>query len=79
LATGSSSDYAPQLKPRFDGREKTYDIQFGSMSDNDAGLGIYKGKITISDRDLKPLFDPIVNMILTSCSSVIVSQKAQVM
>jgi hypothetical protein len=63
----------------FNGAINEYDIKFGGLNDNDASLGISKGKITLSNQDLKPVFDPVINKIVTSCSSIITTQKAEVM
>jgi hypothetical protein len=79
IGNSVQSNYAPQLKPKFDGRMENYDLKFGGISDNDPSLGIHKGKITLSDQDLKPVFHPVINKIVTSCSSIINSQKTEVM
>jgi len=79
LDAESTPDYALEVKPKFNGVIDEYSLKFGTSRDNDARLGIKKGRITLSTEDLKPVFDPIVDKIATSCSSAIVSQKAEVM
>ena len=74
-----SSDYARQLKPHFYGGEDQYELKFGTNRDDDPNVGIYKGRITLSNKDLKQVFDPVINQIVESCSSIVVEQKAKVM
>jgi hypothetical protein len=76
---GSSSEYARQLKRKFDGTMEKYDLTFGGIMDNDPSVGINNGKITLSLQDLKPIFGTVIDKIITSCSSVLKSQKTEVM
>jgi hypothetical protein len=76
-ATDSRSDYR-QLKPKFDGTMANYDFRFGSPRDHDPSLGINKGNITLSNDELKPLFDDAVTKILESCLDSLKRQKTQV-
>jgi len=62
----------------FDATMKKYSFKFGIKTDNDLSLGIHEGKITLSNEELKPVFDAVIDKIVTSCSSIIVSQGAQV-
>jgi hypothetical protein len=71
-------DYARQLKPKFDGTVENYDFRFGHIGDNDPSLGIRKGRISLSNNELKPLFDDAVNKILNSCLESLRQQKTQV-
>jgi hypothetical protein len=73
-----SSDHPRKLKPEFDGKKGKYDLKFGPTSDNDPTLGIHKGKITLSNQELKPIFDAVINKIVTSCSRIIVNHRAEV-
>jgi hypothetical protein len=55
-----------------------YDFKFGVGRDNDESLGIRKGRITLSNDELKPLFDDVVSKILNSCLTSLIEQKAEV-
>jgi hypothetical protein len=55
-----------------------YSLKFGVNRDNNASLGISKGRITISCEDLRSVFDAVISKIVTSCLSVIISQRAEV-
>jgi hypothetical protein len=57
---------------------ETYDFKFGKHADNDPHLGIRKGRITISNQELKPPFDDVVTKILNSCLNSLVRQKTKV-
>jgi hypothetical protein len=74
----SSSDYGRQLKPIFDGRMEEYELKFGALTDNDPSLKIHNGRITLSNQDLKPVFDAVVDKIITSCSRIMDNQKPEV-
>jgi hypothetical protein len=75
----SSSDYARQLKPKFDGTLENCDFRFGPITDHDPALGIQRGRIRLSAKEeLKPLFDDVVNKILNSCLNSLRQQRAQV-
>jgi hypothetical protein len=79
LGARSSSDYTPEIKPKFDGVAEKYTLKFGSPSENDESIGISKGKLTLSNKEITTVFEPVVNKIVRSCSSVIASQKTEVM
>ncbi|KIM23508.1 hypothetical protein M408DRAFT_27851 [Serendipita vermifera MAFF 305830] len=55
-----------QLKPIFDGILGEYSLQLGSTRENDPGLGICKGKIILSNQDLKPAFDLVAEQIINN-------------
>ena len=55
-----------------------YQLKFGISSDNDPSLGIHKGKIALSNQELKLVFDTVIDRIATSCLSTIISKKAEV-
>jgi hypothetical protein len=55
-----------------------YSFKFGADTDNHASLGINKGKITLSNEELEPVFDRVIGKIVMSCSNVILSQNAEV-
>jgi hypothetical protein len=63
----------------FNGGTDKYKLTFGGISDNDARLAIDEGTITLSSGDLKAVFDPVINRIVTECSRLILSQKTEVM
>ncbi|KIM26383.1 hypothetical protein M408DRAFT_192539 [Serendipita vermifera MAFF 305830] len=66
-----------ELKPMFNGIIEEYPLEFGAPSDNNPSLGIHNGRITLSNQELKPIFDRVINKIVKGCSSVIISQNAQ--
>ncbi|KIM26380.1 hypothetical protein M408DRAFT_330575 [Serendipita vermifera MAFF 305830] len=53
------------VKPKFNGVLNQYDLKFE------------RGRITLSNEELKPVFDAVINEIVASCSGVIVKQKAE--
>jgi len=53
-------------------------MKFGVIGDNAPSLGIQKGRIVLSNQDLKPIFDAVVETIVASCSRIIVDQRAEV-
>jgi len=57
---------------------QNYDFKFGVNRDNDPRLGIHKGRITLSDRELEPLFDEVIQEILKSCLNTLIGQKTEV-
>jgi hypothetical protein len=71
-------DYTQQLKPKFDGTMENYDFKFGHIRDNDPSLRIRKGRIALSNQELKPVFDAVVNKILNNCLSSLIKQKTEV-
>jgi hypothetical protein len=71
--------HARQLKPKFDGTMDTYNLRFSCSDDNDSRLGIHKGEITISNQEIKPLFDTVIDKIVTNCFDTLISQKTEVM
>ena len=70
---------AQQLKPKFDGTMEKYDLKFGQITDNDPSLKIYKGRITLSSKELSPVFDAVISKILASCLKSLIRQKTEVM
>ncbi|KIM20156.1 hypothetical protein M408DRAFT_334112 [Serendipita vermifera MAFF 305830] len=66
-----------EVKPMFDGIIEEHILEFGAPSDNDPSLGIYKGHITLSNQELKIVFDSVISQIVERCLSVIISQQAQ--
>jgi hypothetical protein len=56
----------------------TYDFKFGVIRDNDPRVGIHKGRITLSNQELKAIFGDAVNKILNSCLESLRQQKTQV-
>jgi hypothetical protein len=78
FVAGFSPDYPPQLKPSFDGRMDTYDLKFGGIRETDPSLKIHKGRIMLSNQDLKPVFDRITNQIIASCSDALIRQRTKV-
>jgi hypothetical protein len=56
----------------------TYDFKFGATRDNDPSVGIRRGRITLSNQELKPLFGVLVNKILNSCLDSLIGQNAKV-
>jgi hypothetical protein len=75
---GSSFDQAQQCGPKFDGTMEKYALKFGVNRDNYPSLGISRGRITLSNEELKPVFDMVIGRIVKSCSGAIVSQKPEV-
>ena len=57
---------------------KHYDCKFGVNMDNDPSLGIRRGRITLSNQELQPVFDAVVDKILKSCLNALIMQKAEV-
>lgn len=55
-----------------------YSLKFGGISESDPSLGIHKGRITLFDGDLRAIFDVVINRIIESCLSGIITQKAEV-
>ncbi|KIM23492.1 hypothetical protein M408DRAFT_27841 [Serendipita vermifera MAFF 305830] len=69
--------FEKDVKPKFNGVLSQYELKFGTLIDNDLPSGIERGTITLSNEELKPAFDAVVNEITASCSGVIVKQKAE--
>jgi hypothetical protein len=78
LISEFSSDHVRQLKPTFDATKDQYTFKFGTNGDNDPDLGIHKGRISLSNKELKPVFDAVINKIITNCSNALVSQRTEV-
>jgi hypothetical protein len=57
----------------------TYNLRFSCRDDNDSRLGIHKGEITLSNQELKPLFDAVIDKIVTNCLDTLIGQKTEVM
>jgi hypothetical protein len=62
----------------FDATMDKYTFKFGINTDNDPGIGIYKGRISLSNQELKPVFDAVIEKIITSCSSALIRQRTEV-
>jgi hypothetical protein len=62
----------------FDAAMDKYTFKFGIPSHNDSSLGIHKGKISLSNQELQPLFDAVIDKIITNCSNALISQNAEV-
>jgi len=62
----------------FDGTTEKYTLKFGFITDNDPSLGIHKGRITLSNEELKPVFDAVIGKIIKSCLGTLIGQKAEV-
>lgn len=58
---------------------ETYTLKFGEDSINAPELGIYKGKVTLSNEELKPVFDKVIDKILKGCVDTLIRQQAKVM
>ncbi|KIM23486.1 hypothetical protein M408DRAFT_262258 [Serendipita vermifera MAFF 305830] len=65
------------VKPKFNGVRIQYDLKFGSHTDSDSINGIDRGRITLSNEELRPIFDAVINRILVSCSGDIIKQKSE--
>ncbi|KIM23490.1 hypothetical protein M408DRAFT_332321 [Serendipita vermifera MAFF 305830] len=66
-----------EVKPRFDGTQDRYYLNFGASIDNDPSVGIERGRIALSNEDLKPAFDVVTDMVCKNCSEVLPGQKAE--
>jgi hypothetical protein len=57
---------------------ENYHFKFGHIRDNSPSLRIHKGRITLSNDELKPIFNDAVNKILNNCLDSLIQQKTQV-
>lgn len=71
------NSFEDDVKPQFDGTRDEYSLKFGSVKDNNPRLGINKGKITVSAKDLKRIFDSVTEQIVKSCFKSLIDQKAK--
>jgi hypothetical protein len=62
----------------FDAAMDKYTFKFGKPTDSDPRLGIHKGKISLSNQELQPLFDAVINKIIMSCSRALINKKSEV-
>jgi hypothetical protein len=62
----------------FDATMEKYTFKFGLNTDNDPSRGIHKGRISLYNEELKPLFDALIDKIIMSCSSALIGQRAEV-
>ncbi|KIM23512.1 hypothetical protein M408DRAFT_262801 [Serendipita vermifera MAFF 305830] len=65
------------LKQEFDGLSDEYNLKFGSGIEKDLSVGINNGKITLSNENLKPAFDIVVDQIIKSCLGPLIKQRAK--
>ncbi|KIM26381.1 hypothetical protein M408DRAFT_192451 [Serendipita vermifera MAFF 305830] len=72
-----TSAFESDLKPKFDGTMEEYSLKFGSLRDNDPTVGIHKGRITLSDEDLRPVFDLVTKQIIASCFKPLIKQRTK--
>jgi hypothetical protein len=57
---------------------ENYNFKFGLNRDHDPSLGIHKGRITLSNEELKLLFDEVVNEILESCLNTLTGREKRI-
>ncbi|KIM23519.1 hypothetical protein M408DRAFT_332344 [Serendipita vermifera MAFF 305830] len=72
-----TSAFETDVKPMFDGTMEEYSLRFGSLRDNDSTVGIYKGRITLTDEELRPVFDLVTNQIIASCFTPLIKQRTK--
>ncbi|KIM20154.1 hypothetical protein M408DRAFT_148427 [Serendipita vermifera MAFF 305830] len=68
------SAFETELKPSFDGLLDSYELNFGSLRDNEPNIGIEKGRITLSSDELQSIFHPVTEQILDSCLQTLIDQ-----
>lgn len=73
---GMVESFENEVKPVFDDTDEEYGFKCGYERDNEPSRGINKGKITISAKDLKDVFDVVISEIVTTCFRSLVDQKA---
>lgn len=65
------------IKGDFNGIENNYSLRFGSTMEHDPSVGINNGKITLSNQDLQPAFDHVINQIINGCFESLLKQRAK--
>jgi hypothetical protein len=55
-----------------------YDFRFGFPQDDDPSRRIFKGRISLSNDELKSCFDNVVERIIDSCLTSLIEQKTKV-
>ncbi|KIM23517.1 hypothetical protein M408DRAFT_262970 [Serendipita vermifera MAFF 305830] len=66
-----------ELKPSFDGVKAEYDLIFSSIRENDAQLGIHKGRLTLQRESLTSIFNVVTDQIVNSCLDSLIEQRAK--
>jgi hypothetical protein len=56
-----------------------YHLKFGAVWDNAPALGIHKGRITLYNQELQPVFDEVLGKIVENCSTMIKKSRTEVM
>ncbi|KIM23505.1 hypothetical protein M408DRAFT_332335 [Serendipita vermifera MAFF 305830] len=69
--------FEKDVKPKFDGIRDRYDLKFGVIRDNGLRVGIERGRIALSNEDLKPAFDVVTDKVCKDCSEVLPGQKTE--
>ncbi|KIM20667.1 hypothetical protein M408DRAFT_333876, partial [Serendipita vermifera MAFF 305830] len=77
IIRGMVNSFENDIKPQFDGTMDEYSLKFGSVRDNEPSIGINKGKITVSAKELTDVFDAVTRQIITSCFGSLEKQKAK--
>lgn len=77
IIRGMVNAFENDVKPKFNGTIDEYRLQFGSVNESELSLGINKGKIAVSTKDLKNIFDLVTEQIIRSCFGSIIKQRAK--
>ncbi|KAG8821854.1 hypothetical protein FRC19_007138 [Serendipita sp. 401] len=70
-------DFERKAKRGFTGLSQTSVIKFGTPRYNDAEYGIQRGRLSLSNDEVKGAFDGVVKQILDSCSKMINGRQIQ--
>lgn len=77
IIRGMANVFETELKPEFDGVTDEYSLNLGVLKENYPSLRIHNGKMTLSDQDLRPAFDLVINQIITSYFKSLIERRAK--